>query len=135
MTINVALLRKTLEHITAHPKEWDQGAWAVRASSGRRSCGTAYCLAGTALVLDGHRIKWEAGQRESAYLTDGRYIADAARELLGLDEHEAAELFSGDNSLRHLWECASHLTDGEIEIPADLSDRAAMIDVAKWLGF
>jgi hypothetical protein len=119
--INVPLLRKTLEYITAHPEEHDQRNWGVKTA-----CGSSYCLAGHAVVLAGHEIDWHSpdlvrmGMRSSCHaLTDGRYISDAAREELGLDPERAARLFDANNDLGTLWRLASEYTDGEVEVPAD----------------
>lgn len=119
--INVPLLRKTLEHITAHPEEWNQDVWAKRTE-----CGTACCLAGTALAIQGYEFDWDNNGPlmsllgESFWLTDGRGIDEAAIEELGLTNDEADRLFDGDNSLHTLWSLAEDFTDGEIAIPETL---------------
>jgi hypothetical protein len=119
--INVELLRKTLEHITAHPEEHDQTQWAVKTDG----CGTAYCLAGHAVQLAGHTIRWRAakdwkrtGLRVVACdVEDGRFISDVATQELGLSSIQAADLFSANNDIGTLWRLASDYTNGAIEIP------------------
>jgi hypothetical protein len=115
--INVPLLRKSLEHITAHPEEWDQKVWAKRTD-----CGTACCLAGTALAIQGYEFEWSFGafSREAFATADGENIGDTAQEELGLTDDEADALFSETNSLSRLWALANDYTDGEIKIPENL---------------
>jgi hypothetical protein len=120
--VNVPLLRKTLEHITAHPKEWDQRWWASRSD-----CGTAYCMAGWAVrfahpnavavnyVDTGYSDGTQAAQH---VVIDGERhdIERAARRELGLSETEGNELFAPYNSITKLWKLASGITAGEIEV-------------------
>jgi hypothetical protein len=112
---NTELLRKTLEHITAHPEEWEQTWWATR-----RSCGTAYCLAGHVAVATGHRIAFPTGCELSCSITDGREIAEIAEIELGLNSRDAHLLFAANNTLRRLWSLASRITNGEISVPEDV---------------
>lgn len=121
--INEDLLRRVLEHITAHPEEHDQNDWAAR---GPR-CGTAMCLAGHAVVLGGHALAWRRagptypmpGVREVASeTTEGLEVSELAQELLGLRPWEADRLFFDAQSLAHLWRIASELTDGRVSRPA-----------------
>lgn len=102
VTINVPLLRKTLEHIEAHPEEWDQLTWR---------CETAMCFAGHAADLTG--AQWVGSGK---YITadpaidhpldiwsSGVTSASArAQTVLGLDEDQAAWLFAGSNTLDDL---------------------------------
>lgn len=114
--INVPLLRKTLEHITEHRQEWYQGAWAIRTE-----CGTAYCLAGHAVVLSGHEIRVPEGEYQLGYATaSGEYVSEVAMEELGLTEWEAERLFAEHNTLPTLWALAEDFTDGEITTPETL---------------
>lgn len=119
--INVPLLRKTLEHITAHPEEWDQDTWAVE--SEESSCGTAYCLAGHTAQSLGYPLVWQPGTNMASFcLADGklRTIENVAMHALGLDYHDAVRLFSATNNLHTLWSVANELTGGEIDIPDDV---------------
>lgn len=121
--VNVPLLRKALEHVTAHPEEWDQGVWAKRSSQ----CGTQYCLAGTVVVLSGEfRAQWSSTNYSTEFThyctrvdnDDCLYdIQDTAINLLNTD---AYHLFNGSNTLRDLWELAAEMTNGEIAVPHDL---------------
>lgn len=118
-TINTPLLRKTLEHITEHPDEWNQGFWAVN-----MPCGTQYCLAGHAVLLSGQDVDWDTtrdvrGHQMPERATNGRSIQSAARVALGLSEAQAFMLFHDYNSLQYLWRSASEFTDGEIETPEE----------------
>ena len=124
--VNVELLRKTLEHITAHPEEWDQGIWARR-----DACGTALCAAGHAVQIAGHKLHWVAccdspdcGALARAITAAGelRPIPDVAREELGLTKEQGDWLFGGLNSLPDLWEIANYYTDGAIEVPPGMED-------------
>lgn len=131
--VNIPVLRKGLEHITAHPEEWSQGDWLVRTE-----CGTAGCLAGTLALQAGFTPFWLAGEvfAEMAIAPDGdqrpRFISVVAVEaLLGpIGEglfgprrsayRQIREMFGGSNSLYVLWSMAAELTNGEITVPADL---------------
>lgn len=107
MTINVPLLRKTLEHIEAHPEEWNQGVWL---------CATSACFAGHAVVLAGgewveieHAVFVRADADDNpadlANVDDkGQVVtvADRAQRILGLSWREARILFHSDNNLDDL---------------------------------
>ncbi len=120
--VNVPLLRKTLEHITAHPEEHIQSTWALK-----RDCGTACCLAGWAVQFAGHEIDWsrgilcEGGGLDSVNVKGmGRTTIDlVAEDVLGLPMDWASRLYRATNTLADLWQLASEFTDGEIEIPAE----------------
>lgn len=123
--INVPLLRKLLEHITAHPDEWDQQTWGRE--SQQSACGTALCVAGHAAHSLGHPLVWDKAANYVAHcLVDGevRSIPSVATHALGLSNRDAAHLFSGGNTLADLWRLANEMTNGEIEIPADLEARS-----------
>ena len=114
--IDIPLLRKTLEHIKAHPEEWDQSSWR---------CDTGMCFAGWAVTLVGR--EWatpkdhpaasfvEARPGEPEACSPGRIgydnkitlpkviMADAAAiHELGIDEDTADYLFDGSNSIETL---------------------------------
>lgn len=123
--VNVPLLRKTLEHITAHPEEWDQSNWARESETS--PCGTAYCVAGQTVHSLGHQLVWNPGTNNASFCrVDGklRTIQSAAAHALGITYDDAIRLFNALNDLNSLWEVASVLTNGEIEIPADLEARS-----------
>ena len=132
-TPNVPLIRKTLEHITAHPEEWDQTTWATE----RQGCGTAFCFAGHVVNSEGHEIVWESGGEcdcewcggtvsAEFCLVDGkpRTISNVAMHALGLTRDQADTLFAGGNGLQVLYALANEYTNGEIEIPADVKARS-----------
>lgn len=139
--LNVPLLSKVLEHVTAHPEEWDQANWAVQ-----RDCGTTYCVAGWTVAMTGHDIDWHEydpndndvlprGVHRSVYAdvhafggytdtTGGcrAYIPDVAQFELGLNYEQRKRLFKGSNDLDTLWQLAEEFSHGEIK---QLSEVAA----------
>lgn len=131
--IDVARLRKVLEHVTAHPREWQQANWAVKGP-----CGTAYCVAGHAVAMfTNATFEWSENDTPLAFqdpdmvyrasavrLPNGsiRQIKAVARELLGLTKTQATTLFWKYNDLHDLWHHATMFTRGAIEIPAEISE-------------
>lgn len=97
MPANVELLQKTLHYIETHPDEWLQDSWAEKTG-----CNTAYCFAGHAVVLAGHKILWDMDDDTATFVEDGRLIEYVATQELGLTVLQAGELFSGSNSLQDL---------------------------------
>ena len=109
---NVELLKQVLQHIETHPDEWDQREWVTDWPG----CKTAYCFAGWTAVLAGARpdeddevprasLPAELANVESCSWPASKgflHVADAAMYLLGLNEHEADELFEEDNTLDDL---------------------------------
>jgi hypothetical protein len=96
--IDEALLRKTMEHISAEPESWNQRVWRSV-----DSCGTVACLAGwTATLAGGQWIRsaLSAEDEDAAAMTFDGYVLpkDRAQRLLGLTELEAYALFSASNS-------------------------------------
>lgn len=127
--VNVPVLRKELEHITAHREEWQQSVW-LRTTT-LTACGTVGCLAGNAVVHAGwapvHNgelvdVRQHVGAQFDVVMRDGKTmsIRDAARQELGLEYWQANLLFGGSNSLVWLWEVADALTDGELQAPQDV---------------
>ena len=124
--LNVPLLTKVLDHITANPKEWNQRVFVREAT-----CGTAACVAGWAVIMTGHTLEYEQGEcihgsrteacREACRAqfarctADEKFIADVARHELGLTAAQSACLFKGTNDLHDLWALASVFSDGEIQ--------------------
>lgn len=107
---NYPLLRKTMEHIEAHPEEHDQRYWGLQTP-----CGTTMCFAGHAVVLAGLTPVWNKDDRY--FLAEGEMIAAideegtrwsvqvGAARALGLGPDEADELFQecGDlNAVRRV---------------------------------
>lgn len=116
VTVNVPLLRKTLEHIEAHPEEWDQSSW---------SCGTSGCFAYHAAMISGgepvdmylgYVVSEEDDPSDQVYLAAiGRpamvHVATRAVRVLGLDEHPGdTRLFNGDNTLDDLRRIVAELS-------------------------
>ena len=107
-TPNLPLLRKVLDHIDAHPEEWEQATYATKkyADVARTvECGTAFCIAGWAAVLSGAAPYWpKGGKATSTFQTPDGELHDGddlGREVLGLTESEAGDmhgLFSGNNT-------------------------------------
>lgn len=115
LEIDVPLLRKTLEHITAHPEEHQQGVWGARFLM--TACGTAFCLAGHAVQFAGHEIEWD-GDDIACDVVGGASIEFTAQRELGLEDRQADVLFNPFNTQRDLWRLASEYTHGAIEVPA-----------------
>lgn len=127
MTVNVPLLRKTLDWayeqyqllLRGLPSEWDQSSW-IRHSSAV-SCGTVCCVAGKIALEAG----WVSRQGDGGSLIARDGVVDtasrvAAREL-GLAPGQAEALFSGGNTIGMLYAVAGQLTDGEITAPPELN--------------
>lgn len=114
-TVNVELLRDVLTHITEHPEEHEQEHWAVR-----RSCGTAMCVAGHAVVKVGRQLRWDDDDQTVTCSVVGTTasISSVATDVLRLQSHDANRLFWGGNSLDDLWRIAGEITDGAIVRPA-----------------
>lgn len=131
---HVAALRRTLEHVLAHPDEHRQDVWGYRFPPGATRgpvCGTAFCLAGHAAVtVAGARPRWSP----EGYLVDVDVYRDGgaarvevdvyAAEVLGLDDDQAGALFYHGNTRVVLAELVRELTRGEV----DLVDEARRVD-------
>lgn len=142
-TPNVPLLRKTLEHIIAHPGEWDQGEWFIdynemvhhyggveslpgmireiwdaHAAQGN-ACGTAACFAGHAIQLAGNTITTHRSSLNGIRGADidiDESIPECAQRLLGLDDRQAYDLFAASNGLETLKRHVRDITDGEVDL-------------------
>ena len=123
--LDIPLARKTIEHIEAHPEEWEQSEWI---------CKTGMCYAGHSAHFAGAEApegRW--GDALSARVTgpaidefstpyDGWvHISDYAQHVLGLADGEAARMFWSDNSLDDLrgmvtsLEVSGHLADWGVQ--------------------
>jgi hypothetical protein len=123
---NTELLNRTLNYIEAHPKEWDQDAWARR-----DQCGTAYCFAGTTVMLSGLPLDWHDSYQqdydETASLIAenapapyaGENISTVARDLLELGPEQADNLFDPRNTLNDLRRLVAEFTAGEPPLDAE----------------
>lgn len=130
--VNVELLRKELEYITAFPEEHQQKDWLVM--NRENVCGTAGCLAGNAALHAGRVVGYTAVTekltiwRPENWETYPPYNMDRAwtaigKELFDISDAQAITLFGPYNSLRRLWEIAREITHGEIEVPIELPDE------------
>lgn len=81
--LNIDLLTQVLERIESDPEHWDQQYW-FRANE----CGTTYCFAGWACVLDGKIAEGAVGNDPHSF---GWY--DEGKASLGLTKLEANALF------------------------------------------
>ena len=92
---NVPLLWAVLQHIDEQPLSWTQTAWAARGLFG-----DMHCFAGHAVRISGHSFAWSDETETSCALDDHGlrvYVGSLARDLLGLTEDEADDLFfAGD---------------------------------------
>lgn len=76
---NLPLLRKVLDHVDAHPKDWDQAFWGGGQTAGEvAKCGTSMCLSGWAQYLSG---------------ADRIGFGTSGEQVLGLTDDEAEDLF------------------------------------------
>lgn len=106
---NTELAWKVLDHIAAHPEQWDQKTWLKRTD-----CGTAGCFAGWTALLSGDKPDWlECGGALFGEYTSfvrvnannrmvGRTVETRAAELLDIDEEDAYFLFNATNDLDDL---------------------------------
>lgn len=99
---NIEKLKALHERLVTTPEGWDQEFWAQQ-----KDCGTSYCMAGWACVLDGQKIDWGLGNSdadsvdgyaESSYLTTGERVDEKGREILGLNYEQADDLFYCTNN-------------------------------------
>ena len=124
MAFNVALARKVLEHIEAHPEEFDMDQWGIKRSDGKPmervineddeeraavvTCNTSACLAGWAVTLDPDvtKIRYshpgffgDVVNMTHATYTDGTTfdIENAGAKSLGLDFEQPEVSFYSTN--------------------------------------
>lgn len=99
---NLPLLRKVLDHIDAHPEEWDQSNYVlteaeqIKQQTGQPGCGTAYCIAG-------HAVAMTIGSVPSVGLwarqpSNGQSWFEAGQDALNISYYEAVDLFAGHNT-------------------------------------
>lgn len=105
---NAELAYRVLDHIDAHPEQWEQGKWI-----GQAECGTAACFAGWAVLLSGAEPRfYMKGCSTADVVFDGRarVAPDLAEELLGASrwveagdgESDDIDLFAQDNTREDL---------------------------------
>jgi hypothetical protein len=117
-TPNLPLLRKVLDHIDAHPEEWDQEVYGTLTDAS--PCGTAFCVAGHALNMVG-RFTLGNHPNGGTMMLDGRAalgaeVGDAAADLLGLTEAERRALFSMFNSRESVQYAAERIAERAGEV-------------------
>lgn len=118
---DLPLLRKGLEWIEAQAarppreREWFQGAWRAAGKQCRRSCNTAYCLAGYICEITGgqwvsddptdpgfDKLRWEPGDPLYEGHPVWATVSARAQRKLGLDYQTACSLFQSGLSARQL---------------------------------
>lgn len=113
--INVELAESLLERLREHPEEHDQSLWGWKGKNVDGGCRTLMCAAGTVCFLTGADIIWEPQANGTmiadfihshtlpTHARDGKleqtYIPHAARELLGLTQAQADDLFYNADNL------------------------------------
>lgn len=126
-TPNTDLAYRVLDHIDAHPEQWDQGFWwddkaEIWTDGGRPSCGSAGCFAGWAVALSGGKMEPDRAGGPPIVsgledIQDGLPVSEAAADLLNVDpwthgpEGEDGEryLFGGSNTRVDLGEIVEEL--------------------------
>lgn len=125
---NAYLLKRIYYYIVEHPESWLQKTYAANKSywlfPEKNVCGTAFCVAGHALVLTGHKPIFtqdlpELGLTNAeadvwAAEVTGRFLnnrngklVDAekrAAKVLGLTAVQASSLFDADNDIETIKE-------------------------------
>jgi hypothetical protein len=112
--LNAVLAYQVLDHIEAHPEQWDQTNWARQVPE----CGTAGCFAGWTVMLSGMTplFRESYGGRAMDVIDDRGYqvsVSEAATRLLGAryvyidtdiypDDDEEEDLFDESNDLDDL---------------------------------
>ena len=105
MTPDLPLLRKVIDHITAHPEQHDQKFWLKTTE-----CGTVACVAGWTCLLNGDEpdervaygnhtasvIPADAPNPDARSIAYSSSVPERAKELLGLTPKEADALFDED---------------------------------------
>ena len=118
-TPNVTLARRILEHIEAHPEEWQQNFWAKQLLGSEASCGTAFCYAGHAVHMAHPDAEFQfyehdlLSEQASDVQIPGvglRNIKFTAQELLGLSDYSADVMFAASNTLEHLRDYVGQLS-------------------------
>lgn len=104
---NAELAYRVLDHIDAHPEQWDQGIYI-----GKAECGTVACFAGWTALLSGGKPGFFAYSDETSWLEDGLgfvAVADRAERLLHAsryiergDDEPYDDLFGGSNTREDL---------------------------------
>lgn len=127
ITPNVELIQRTLDHIHDNPKEWSQVVW------GRGyTCGTAYCLAGTAIMFDAeaqNKVYWD--ECKNLYLNETEYYTGftaIGSEIFGITDEQGDILFNAHNTMSELFALCHVITDGAIVLPNTVSHTIRDVD-------
>lgn len=88
---DIEKLDRIIDHIERHPEEWRQASYGLRTE-----CGTAFCVAGHAAVLDRAELVWDFG---TLVRVDGVMPYRYGQQALDLTEQQADELFDENNRL------------------------------------
>jgi hypothetical protein len=144
---NIELLTRTNDHIRKYEHLWNQGCyaegvalpadpfearvigvpWEATEADLRAGevCGTAFCFAGWAALLDG----WHQCRDEESHVVDetGRELTmeQAARQSLGITVGQSCALFNGMNDL----ELIDRYVAALVADPAATRDQLADIEV------
>lgn len=119
---NAELAYAVLDHIDAHPEQWNQGVWVrIRV----RGCGTAACFAGWASLLSGDEPyeHWSSDNGASSEIRSAetgriRQVRNRARDLLRITDWQADDLFDAGR-------IRSELDDAVAEIFGPRPDAAS----------
>jgi hypothetical protein len=84
---NTELAWRVMDHIDAHPGQWDQGLWI-----GESGCGTVACFAGWTVMLSGFEVDSDSEGVIAPQHPEwrGLHVSTVAEELLGLDDEVLA---------------------------------------------
>lgn len=119
---NLPLLRKVLDHIDAHPDEWNQNEWGIQTE--RSSCGTAFCIAGHVAVMSGAEPVWDIdGSMVHVRRPNGQPtpVGVYAAEQLGITWEESGSgyvpgLFAGHNTREDIQRIAERIAERAGEV-------------------
>lgn len=111
----------------------DMRNWGRSPQPVQMSCGTTMCLAGHTVVEAGYKLRWDEvthfGSGQVSYgasvTTDGKEIEYLARDLLGLEQRQAAAIFYATDitTVDELWEKVTEVTG--VERPQPSNEEAA----------
>jgi hypothetical protein len=74
---NAELAYRVLDHIDAHPEQWNQKRWW---------CGTSGCFAGWAVTLSGEQVNADACVTANGLIM---HVSDRAAQVLGFPDEDA----------------------------------------------
>lgn len=129
--INFAELENLRKRVLKHPAQYRQEFWGYAKGSRvvkdqRPACGTAGCLAYNTVANHGFYLANINALGETDSCSDGVAIFDIqskAKEILGLSEEQAMELFSGG---RCGWSLRANLAYGSARTPKQRAAAAAL---------